>query len=451
MTKTLANMKLEEDKLVTVKGWIFSVRKQSDVTFVQIMDGSTSKMIQCVIETDKIKNVSLTKGVSIEVSGIIKIFRDKPELHVKSYKILGKCNPEEFPISKNKLGLDFLRKHEHLRIRTHTIQSVMRIRHTLSMAIHQFFDQKGYFYVHTPLLSSNDCEGAGETFTVTSQNPFKKRDDGKPSVIYANKELFKKPVFLTVSGQLHGESYATGLNKIYTFGPTFRAEKSDTNRHLSEFWMIEPEVCFITQDELHQLAQDMMQFCFQKVVKDRQDDLILLYRQDKELVSRLESFSKGDYPRVSYDEAVKILQESGKKFEEPVEWGIDFSSDHERYLTDEVFKCPVICYNYPTKIKSFYMKPNEDDKTVQSMDVLVPGIGELIGGSMREDNYDKLKSKLEEKGITNLDWYLDLRKFGTVPHGGFGIGFERLVQLCTGMKHIRDVIPYPRYYKHCNA
>jgi len=451
MSQTINDINFIEDETIIVRGWIFSLRKQSDVSFIQIMDGSTPKMLQAVIPTEVIKDITLNKGTSIELGGTIKFFNDKPELHVEHFKILGDCNPEEFPISKNKLGLDFLRKYEHLRIRTHTIQSVMRIRHTLTMAIHQFFDEKGYCNVHTPLLSSNDCEGAGETFTVTSQNPFKTKEDGKPSVIYANKEVFKKPVFLTVSGQLHGESYATGLNKIYTFGPTFRAEKSDTSRHLSEFWMIEPEVCFITQKELHQLAQDMMQFCFQKVLKDRQDDLKVLSRLDKELVKRLEGFASGDYPRVTYDEAVKILQESDKKFEEPVEWGIDFSSEHERYLTDEVFKCPVICYNYPTKIKSFYMKPNPDGKTVQSMDVLVPGIGELIGGSMREDSYDKLKSKLEEKGITNLDWYLDLRKFGTVPHGGFGIGFERLVQLCSGMKHIRDVIPYPRYYKHCEA
>jgi len=448
MVKTINDYKFKENDNVTLKGWIFSVRKQADKTFIQIMDGSTSKMIQGIITTEKIKDISLSKGTSIEVIGIIKIFREKPELHIETLNILGECNSEEFPISKNKLGLDFLRKHEHLRIRTHTIQSVMRVRHTLSMAIHQFFDKQGYFNIHTPLLSSNDCEGAGETFTITSQNPFKKREDGKPSVIYANKELFKKPVFLTVSGQLHGESYATAMNKIYTFGPTFRAEKSDTNRHLSEFWMVEPEVSFINQSELHLLAQDLIKFCLLKVLTDRKDDLQILSRNDKTLVSRLETYSKGTYPQVSYDEAIKLLN---KKFEEKVEWGIDLTSEHEKYLAEEVFKSPVICYNYPAKIKSFYMKPNLDNKTVQSMDLLVPGIGELIGGSMREDNYDNLKMKLEEKNITNLEWYLDLRKFGSVPHGGFGLGFERLVQFCTGMKHIRDVIPYPRYYKHCNA
>jgi asparaginyl-tRNA synthetase len=440
-------MSKQEKTMITKSGWIFLIRKQSDITFIQLMDGSSPKTLQLVLDSKEF-DIPLSRGCSIEVMGTMVPTESGEEMKVSTLKLIGECDAKTYPVVP-RATLEHLRTVEHLRIRTHTLQSVMRVRHTLSMAIHKFFDERGYFYVHTPLLTTSDCEGAGEAFAITTQYP----KTTKPESMDPKKELFKQKTYLTVSGQLHGEAMAMGLGKIYTFGPTFRAEVSHTSRHLSEFWMIEPEVAFLTETELHQLTQDLVQYCVKEVLEKRKDDIEFLTKQEPTLKERLEKIVEKDFPRITYDEAVDILlkeEEKGKVFETKVSRGMDFGSEHEKHLTDEVFKSPVICYRYPKEIKAFYMKPTpEDESRVMSMDLLVPTIGELVGGSIREESYEKLKSVIESKKISGLEWYLDLRKYGSVPHGGFGIGFERLILLCTGMKHIRDVIPFPRYAGHC--
>ncbi len=443
---------------IIICGWIHNIRKQPPIAFIQLNDGSCQSNLQVVCSPDytdtKLYQSILdkgTRGVSIKVYGKLVLSTHKSqkyEVQAESIHVYGNVNATRYPIPKKKFNLEYIRKFEHMRIRTQTISAVMRIRNTLAKETHNFFQLVGCKYVNTPILTTNDCEGAGECFTVTSQYP----KNEKPVSLYKRKELFKKPVFLSVSGQLHGESYAMGLGDIYTFGPTFRAENSNTSRHLCEFWMIEPELCFIDMDDLQNLSEAYIKHCINSVLKENGKELEFLSKLDTKysLLFTLERICNNEFIRISYTDAIDILLKEEKEFVEPVSWGIDLSSEHEKYLTDVHFKLPTIVYDYPKKIKSFYMKVNEDNITVQAMDLLVPQIGELIGGSMREDNYDKLKTIMEEKGIKDLEWYLDLRKFGSVPHGGFGLGFERLVQLCTGMKNIRDVIPYPRFPKHCN-
>lgn len=448
------------DNNVKVSGWVQLLRKQPPIHFIQLNDGSCINNLQVVVteefnDFDILKKIS--RGASIEVIGKL-IKSPKPEqpyeLQANKINILGLSSPT-YPINKQARHLEYLRSIEHLRIRTTVMKAVHRIRNTLSFGVHEYFQKIGCQYVHTPIITSNDCEGAGETFSLTTQYP----KDEKSHPLYCKNELFKKQTFLTVSGQLHGESYACGLGDIYTFGPTFRAENSNTTRHLNEFWMIEPELCFINQEDLHNLSEDFVKFIINKVLSENRSELEFLQKRDDKLIERLETISEKDFVRISYKEALKILSEKFPKEElqkledKEIKFGLDLPTVMEKFLTDQVYQRPVIIYNYPKCIKSFYMKSNDEETetTVQAMDMLVPGIGELIGGSIREENYDKLANILKDKGITNLDWYLELRKYGTVNHGGFGLGFERLVQLCTGMSNIRDVIPYPRYPRHVVA
>lgn len=447
------------NKSINVCGWVHIIRKQGTMLFILLNDGSTPKNISivfspefCFIEKYQEIINKIKKGVSIKITGkfVKSIKENQPyELQGSDCIIYGTVDAAKYPISKNKMGLETIRENLHLRIRTQTIAAVMRIRNTLAKETHNYFQNIGCKYIHTPVLTTNDCEGAGECFTVTSQYP----NDEKPKPFYRKNELFKRPVYLTVSGQLHGESYATALGDIYTFGPTFRAENSNTAKHLCEFWMIEPELSFIDFNDLMNLSEDYVKYCLKSVLDQNINDLELLQKTqnyDYNIIDSLKNIVKNNFIKVSYTDAIDILSNCDKNFEEKVEWGIDLSTEHERYLVEEHFKLPTIVTDYPKEIKSFYMKENDDNKTVSAMDMLVPGIGELIGGSMREDNYDILVSKMNDKMKKDLSWYLDLRRYGTVPHGGFGLGFERLVLLTTGMKNIRDVIPYPRYPKHCN-
>ena len=453
--------KINNNTKITVCGWIHTMRKQPQISFIQLNDGSTQDCLQVVVSPDftdtddleKIKEKG-TKGVSIRVVGkLIESLAEGQTVELQAHKITvyGEVDPKTYPISKKKHGLEYIRQTEHMRIRTQVMSAVARVRNRLAQATHSYFQSLDCKYVHTPILTTNDCEGAGECFTVTTQYP----TDETPVRMYPRKELFKQPAFLTVSGQLHVESYACALGNVYTFGPTFRAENSNTSRHLCEFWMIEPEFSFIEANELFAISEEYVKFCISSVLSNCQDELRFLSRLDNDLLPRLNIIKEQPFERLTYTEAVGVLQKEEAdnpdcQFEEKVEWGMDLGSEHERYLTDTLFKKPVILTHYPKTIKSFYMKENKDDsRVVDCMDVLVPGIGELIGGSMREDDYEKLSTIVKEKGIQGLDWYLDLRKYGSVPHGGFGLGFERLVQLATGMKNIRDVIPFPRYPKHC--
>ena len=453
--------KINNNTKITVCGWIHTMRKQPQISFIQLNDGSTQDCLQVVVSPDftdtddleKIKEKG-TKGVSIRVVGkLIESLAEGQTVELQAHKITvyGEVDPKTYPISKKKHGLEYIRQTEHMRIRTQVMSAVARVRNRLAQATHSYFQSLDCKYIHTPILTTNDCEGAGECFTVTTQYP----TDETPVRMYPRKELFKQPAFLTVSGQLHVESYACALGNVYTFGPTFRAENSNTSRHLCEFWMIEPEFSFIEANELFAISEEYVKFCISSVLSNCQDELRFLSRLDNDLLPRLNIIKEQPFERLTYTEAVRVLQKEEAdnpdcQFEEKVEWGMDLGSEHERYLTDTLFKKPVILTHYPKTIKSFYMKENKDDsRVVDCMDVLVPGIGELIGGSMREDDYEKLSTIVKEKGIQGLDWYLDLRKYGSVPHGGFGLGFERLVQLATGMKNIRDVIPFPRYPKHC--
>ena len=466
-------------------GWIDSMRCQgSSFAFITLNDGSCIKSVQVIVNVENITDPSDlddifkrgTKGVSISVEGqVVKSPKSGQltELVANKIKVLGDVDGNEYPISKKKLPLEHIRKFPQLRVRTKIISSVARIRNTCAMATHNFFQIHDFKYIHTPIVTSNDCEGAGETFTLSNTLPSIGVDS-----ITSHLPFFGEQVGLTVSGQLHGETYACGLGDIYTFGPTFRAENSNTSRHLCEFWMIEPEMCFIDLIDLMNISEDYIKFCLTQCIQSNLPELEFFTNEENNLLDRLTKYASKEHPftRITYTDAIsKLLQEiedgkaivrvegmENKKFkklakgkhifENGIEWGIDLSSEHEKYLTDIVYQNPVIVYNYPKKIKSFYMKSNnEEDKereTVQAMDILVPGIGELIGGSMREENYQKLEDIMDKKGI-KIDWYLDLRKYGSVPHGGFGLGFERLILLVTGLANIRDVIAYPRYPRHC--
>ncbi len=437
---------------VCVKGWVRTRRGNKHVQFIALNDGSTIKNIQIVADMERFSDEQLkpiTTGAALCVEGLLVESQGKGqsvEIQAESIEVYGTADPEQYPLQKKGHSLEFLREIAHLRPRTNTFSAVLRVRSTLAFAIHRYFQERGFFYLNTPLITASDCEGAGAMFQVTTMDlrDIKKTDDG--AVDYSA-DFFGKPTALTVSGQLEGELGATALGAIYTFGPTFRAENSNTPRHLAEFWMIEPEVAFIDIDENMDLAEDFLKYCIRYALDNCRDDIEFLAEHfDKELISRLEGVIAEDFQRLTYTEAIEILEKSGRKFEFPVKWGIDLQSEHERFLVEQHFKRPVILTGYPKEIKAFYMKQNPDGKTVRAMDVLFPAIGEIIGGSEREENYDKLMTRIEELDIPMKDmwWYLDTRRFGTVPHSGFGLGFERLVLFVTGMTNIRDVIPFPR-------
>ena len=437
---------------VCVKGWVRTRRGNKYVQFVALNDGSTIKNIQIVFDMNEFTDEQLkpvTTGSSVCVEGLLVESMGKGqtcEIQAKKLEVYGTAEPETYPLQKKGHTLEFLREKAHLRPRTNTFGAVLRVRSTLAYAIHKFFQEKGFFYLNTPLITASDCEGAGAMFQVTTLplNDLPKTEDGQ---VDYSQDFFGKPTALTVSGQLEGELGATALGAIYTFGPTFRAENSNTPRHLSEFWMIEPEMAFYDITDNMDLAEEFVKYCIGYALDHCRDDIEFLAEHfDKDLIERLEFVLHNDFVRLTYTEGVKILEESGKKFEFPVSWGIDLQSEHERYLVEEHFKKPVILTDYPKDIKAFYMKQNEDGKTVRAMDVLFPNIGEIIGGSEREADYDKLLKRIEELNIPMKDmwWYLDTRRFGTVPHSGFGLGFERLVLFVTGMTNIRDVIPFPR-------
>ncbi len=439
---------------VNVKGWVRTKRGSKAVNFIALNDGSTIKNVQIVADVEKFDPEMMkliTTGACLSVNGeMVQSIGSgqNVEIQAKEIEVLGTC-PSDYPMQKKGQSFEYMRQHAHMRLRTNTFGAVFRIRHNMAIAIHQFFHERGFFYFHTPIITASDCEGAGQMFQVTTKNLYDLKKDENGSIIYDD-DFFGKTTSLTVSGQLEGELGATAFGQIYTFGPTFRAENSNTPRHLAEFWMIEPEVCFIDLNDLMDLEEDFIKYCVKWALDNCMDDLEFLNKMiDKGLIERLRAVADTEFVRLPYTEGIKILEEAiakGHKFEFPVSWGCDLASEHERYLVEEHFKKPVILTDYPKEIKAFYMKMNEDGKTVQGTDVLFPQIGEIIGGSVREENYDKLMSRIKEMNIPMKDmwWYLDTRKFGSCPHGGFGLGFERLILFVTGMQNIRDVIPFPR-------
>lgn len=445
------------DKIVNVKGWVRTRRGSKSVNFIALNDGSTIKNIQVVADVadfDEELLKQITTGACLSVDGkLVKSIGGGQNVEVQATKIevLGTCG-EDFPMQKKGQSFEYMRKYAHLRLRTNTFGAVFRIRHNMAIAIHKYFHEHGFYYFHTPIITASDCEGAGEMFQVTTLDLNRTGKDGE--VAY-DKDFFGKKTNLTVSGQLEGELGATALGAIYTFGPTFRAENSNTPRHLAEFWMIEPEVAFMDKNELMDLEEDFIKYCVRWALDNCKDDLEFLNKMiDKNLLNTLNSVVNEDFVRLPYTEGIKILEEAvknGKKFEFPITgWGMDLNSEHERYLVEEHFKRPVIMTDYPSEIKAFYMKKNPDGKTMQGTDVLFPRIGEIIGGSVREEDYKKLVGEIKARGMEEetYSWYLDTRKFGSCPHAGFGLGFERLILFVTGMQNIRDVIPFPRTPKN---
>ena len=440
---------------VNIKGWVRTRRGNKNVSFIALNDGSTIHNIQVVADNEKFGDEYLkpiTTGACISVTGTLVESLGKGqtvEIQANEIEIYGTADPETYPLQKKGHTLEFLREIAHLRPRTNTFRAIFRIRHHMAMAIHRFFHERGFFYFHTPIVTASDCEGAGQMFQVTTMNLYDLKKDENGSIDY-NNDFFGKQTSLTVSGQLEGELAAMSMGSIYTFGPTFRAENSNTPRHLAEFWMVEPEVAFNEIEENMQLAQDFIQYCVRWALENCKDDLDFLSNMyDKELHERLNFVVNNDFKRLTYTEGIAILGAAvanGHKFEFPVDWGTDLQSEHERYLVEDHFKKPVILTDYPKEIKSFYMKQNDDGKTVRAMDVLFPKIGEIIGGSQREEDFEKLQKRADEMGVPTKDiwWYLDTRRFGTAPHSGFGLGFERLLLFVTGMTNIRDVIPFPR-------
>jgi asparaginyl-tRNA synthetase len=454
-------------KKINVKGWVKTFRANR---FISLNDGSTSKNIQCVVdfeETDSLLLSRINCGASLEIEGLLVKSQGKGqsvEIKVKNIKILGECDPNSYPIQPKKHSLEFLRENAHLRIRTNTFSSIMRIRSSISFAIHKYFKEKGFFYVNTPIITGSDAEGAGEMFKVTTLDINQAKLNNNNKIDYSE-DFFGKETNLTVSGQLEAESMAMGLGKVYTFGPTFRAENSNTSRHLAEFWMVEPEMAFCDINDNMELAEEFIKSVIKDVVNECKDDLDFLNqrlldeektkpmteRSELNLLDKLDFVINNDFKKITYSEAFDILRNSKpnkkKKFKFPIqEWGVDLQSEHERFLVEKHFKKPVIIYDYPAKIKAFYMRMNEDGKTVKAMDILFPGIGEIVGGSQREERLDVLKARIKELNVDEKElwWYLDLRKYGTVKHSGFGLGLERLILFVTGMTNIRDVIPFPR-------
>lgn len=445
----------------TVQGWVRTRRdSKAGVSFLAVYDGSCFAPIQVVIE-QTIENyqseiLRLTAGCSVIVTGKVVASPAQGqavEMQAQKVEVCGWVeDPDTYPMAAKRHSVEYLREVAHLRPRTNLIGAVARVRHCLAQAIHRFFNEQGFYWVATPLITASDTEGAGEMFRVSTLDltNLPKTEQGE---IDFSQDFFGKESFLTVSGQLNGETYACALSKIYTFGPTFRAENSNTTRHLAEFWMVEPEMAFATLADNAKLAEDMLKYVFKAVLDERMDDMEFFAKHiDNTVITRLQDFISSDFAQVDYTDAIEILKKSGKKFEFPVEWGIDLSSEHERYLAEEHFKSPVVVKNYPKDIKAFYMRLNDDGKTVAAMDVLAPGIGEIIGGSQREERLEVLDKRMDEMGLKKEDywWYRDLRRYGTVPHSGFGLGFERLIVYVTGVQNIRDVIPFPRAPRNAN-
>lgn len=439
---------------LTVKGWVRTVRNQKTFAFVEINDGSTFSNFQAVVDAkmphfEKIIN-DLSTGVSVAITGKIVESPGKHqeyEMQASNITIIGTCDPETYPLQKKRHSFEFLRTIAHLRPRTNTIGAVTRVRNGLAFATHLFFQEKGFLYIHTPIVTGSDCEGAGKMFQVTTLDMETPPRSAEKKIDFSQ-DFFGKPTFLTVSGQLNAEIYASALSDVYTFGPTFRAENSNTSRHLAEFWMIEPEMAFADLNDDQDLAEAYLKFIFDYILKNCKEDLEFFDKHiSKGLIKQLEHIVDTPFERATYTYAVRVLEKSTKKFEYPVKWGLDLQSEHERFLAEEYFSKPVIITDYPKGIKAFYMRANEDNKTVAAMDVLVPKVGEIIGGSQREERLDYLEQKMKEMHLSSDDywWYLELRKYGSVPHAGFGAGFERLVQFATGMDNIRDVIAFPRY------
>lgn len=439
---------------VTVKGWVRSLRNQKSFAFIDVNDGSTLIGLQVVADAH-LPNFNqivteLGTGASVAVTGTIVQSEGKNqevEMHAKEVTIIGACDQTNYPLQKKKHTFEFLRTIAHLRPRTNTIGAVARVRNALGFATHRFFQERGFLYVNTPIITASDCEGAGEMFRVTTLDP-------KALPLKENKEVdfsrdfFERPTYLTVSGQLNGEIYACALSDIYTFGPTFRAENSNTARHLAEFWMIEPEMAFADLNDNMDNAEAYLKYVLSDLLNVCHEDMLFFDKYiSPGVLERLKLVVETPFERATYSYAIRILEKSGKKFEYPIQWGNDLQTEHERYLAEEHFGKPVILYDWPKKIKPFYMRVNDDGKTVAAMDVLVPKVGEIIGGSQREERYQVLKERLNELRLSESDywWYLELRKFGSVPHAGYGLGFERLVQFATGIENIRDAIPFPRY------
>jgi len=439
-----------QDEIV-VKGWVRTRRDSKEFSFIELNDGSCLANIQCVADAgipgyDKVDK--MTTGAAVGIVG--KLIESpakgqKWEIQATEIELIGE-SPADYPLQKKGHTPEFMRSISHLRPRANLYGAVFRMRSRMAQAIHRFFDERDFTYVHTPIITSSDCEGAGEMFRVTTLDPSQEKAQK-----FEN-DFFDKATYLTVSGQLEGETYATALSNIYTFGPTFRAENSNTTRHAAEFWMVEPEIAFADLDDDMDLAEDFVKYLVKDVLENNEGDLDIFARfVDKGLLERLKFVAERPFVRCSYTEAVEILIASGQKFEHKVEWGVNLQSEHERFLTEEHFKCPVTVYNYPKDVKPFYMRVNDDNKTVAAMDVLVPGIGEIIGGAQREERLDILKANMEQHDLSEDDywWYVDLRKYGTVPHAGFGLGFERMLMFATGMKNIRDVIPFSRTPGSC--
>jgi asparaginyl-tRNA synthetase len=437
-----------------LQGWIRTRRdSKGGFSFLELNDGSCLANIQIVADANLPNYESdvkkLSPGCSVTVRGEVKASGGKEqatEVHAREIIVHGWADPDQYPLQKKRHSFEKLREWAHLRPRTNTFGAVARVRNRICRSIHDFFQEEGFLYLHTPIITASDCEGAGAMFRVSTIDPAKAPRTEKGEIDYSQ-DFFQRPSFLTVSGQLEGEIYATALGKVYTFGPTFRAENSNTTRHLAEFWMVEPEAAFFELDDNMALAERFLKRICRDVLTACQEDLQLFSEHvDKSVLDRLKKVVERDFRRLSYTEAVDILKASGKSFEFPVEWGHDLQAEHERYLTEEKFSEPLVLYDYPAAIKPFYMRVNDDGKTVRAMDVLVPGVGEIIGGSQREERLDVLESRMDAQGLNKADywWYLDLRRYGTVPHSGFGLGLERMVQFVTGMANIRDVIPFPR-------
>ena len=458
---------------VKVCGWVRTIRDSKNLVFIQVNDGSCFANIQLTFDRNSplnnanVNNIEetlkkLNTGASVRAEGILipsPASGQAVEVTLESIECLGTCNPEEYPLQKNKMSMEYLRENAHLRARTNTFGAVYRVRNQMAFAVHSFFQERGFQYINAPEITCSDCEGAGEMFQVTTLSMEKiaelgvkagiggmKIEDAHKIVDYS-KDFFGKKASLTVSGQLEAETLATALSRVYTFGPTFRAENSNTPRHLAEFWMIEPEMAFFDLNDDMDIQEDFVKYLLNwALTKCRSDLEFFDKRIQPGLIESLEKVANAKFVRISYTEAIAELEKHSDKFEFKPYWGCDIATEHEKFLTEQIYKCPVMVFNYPKEIKSFYMKQNEDGKTVKAVDVLVPGIGELIGGSEREENYEKLLAACKERNMDMSDyqWYLDLRRFGTVPHSGFGLGFERLIRYVTGMENIRDVIPYPR-------
>lgn len=458
--KSLLTGLVDVDSIVTVQGWVRTRRdSKAGISFIQCHDGSCFSPIQIVVP-NTLENyadiLTLTAGSSIIANGKLVKSQGKGqayEIQAESVEVVGLVDqPDHYPIQPKHHTLEYLRENAHLRPRTNTIGAMTRVRHICAQAIHRFFHEQGYLWIHTPIVTASDCEGAGELFRVSTLDLMNlpKNDEGQ---IDFEQDFFGRETFLTVSGQLNVETYCCALSKVYTFGPTFRAENSNTSRHLAEFWMVEPEVAFADLNDIATLAEDMLKYVAKAVLNEAADDMAFFAeRIEKDCINRLEHIIKESFAHMDYSEAIEVLEKSNKKFEYPVRWGADLQSEHERYLAEEYCKKPVTLKNYPKDIKSFYMRLNDDDKTVACLDILAPGIGEIVGGSQREERLDVLDKRMQECHLdpANYQWYRDLRRYGTVPHSGFGLGFERLVSYVTGLANVRDVIAFPRTPGHCD-